>query len=98
MYYIFGPLTAYVKGTQFQLQVWNALLKTAPGDLISYGQLAQNIGQATASRAVGTAVSNNPLGYLIPCHRVIRGTGAIGHYRWGAGRKRIMIAYEAIQN
>ena len=93
-----SPLTAYVKGTQFQLQVWNALLKTAPGDLISYGQLAQNIGQATASRAVGTAVSNNPLGYLIPCHRVIRGTGAIGHYRWGAGRKRIMIAYEAIQN
>jgi len=91
------PLAAYVKGTQFQLRVWSALLKTVPGELISYGQLAKNIGQPTASRAVGTAVSNNPLGYLIPCHRVIRGTGVIGHYRWGAGRKRIMIAYEAIQ-
>lgn len=93
-----SPLSAYVKGTQFQLRVWSALLKTVPGELISYGQLAQKIGQPTASRALGTAVGNNPLGYLIPCHRVIRGTGVIGHYRWGSGRKRIMIAYEAIRN
>ncbi len=92
------PLSAYVKGTQFQLRVWSALLKTLPGELISYGQLANKIGQPSASRAVGTAVANNPLGYLIPCHRVIRGTGVIGHYRWGCGRKRIMIAYEAIRN
>ncbi len=91
-------LSAYVKGTQFQLWVWSALLKTAPGELISYGQLAQSIGKPRASRAVGTAVSTNTLGYLIPCHRVIRGTGVIGHYRWGAGRKRVMIAYEAIRN
>jgi AraC family transcriptional regulator, regulatory protein of adaptative response / methylated-DNA-[protein]-cysteine methyltransferase len=93
-----SPLGAYVKGTQFQLRVWSALLKTAPGELISYGQLAQHIGFPKASRAVGTAVGNNPLAYLIPCHRVIRGTGVFGHYRWGSGRKRIMIAYEAIQN
>lgn len=88
-------LRAFVRGTKFQLRVWNALLEVASGDLISYGQLAKNIGQATATRAVGTAVGKNPLAYLIPCHRVIRGTGAIGNYRWGNGRKRIMIAYES---
>jgi len=93
-----SPLGAYVNGSQFQLRVWSALLKTAPGELISYGQLAHDIGQPEAARAVGTAVGNNPLAYLIPCHRVIRGSGVIGHYRWGAGRKRIMIAYEAIRN
>ncbi len=92
-----SPLGAHIKGTQFQLRVWSALLKTAPGELISYGQLAQNIGNPAAARAVGTAVANNPLAFLIPCHRVIRGTGVIGQYRWGSGRKRIMIAYESIR-
>lgn len=91
-----SPLSAFVKGTQFQLRVWSALLKIAPGELISYGQLAKNIDQPAASRAVGAAVANNPLAFLIPCHRVIRGTGVIGQYRWGSGRKRIMIAYESI--
>tara|TARA_R110000782_G_scaffold18459_4_gene50778 strand:- start:1875 stop:2711 length:837 start_codon:yes stop_codon:yes gene_type:complete len=90
------PLSAYVKGTQFQLKVWSALLKIAPGELISYGQLAKSIGQAAASRAVGAAVGGNPLGFLIPCHRVIRGTGIIGQYRWGSGLKRVLIAYESI--
>ena len=89
-------LSAFVKGSNFQLRVWSALLKIAPGELISYGQLADNIGKPAASRAVGTAVGNNPLAFLIPCHRVIRGTGVIGQYRWGSGRKRIMIAYESI--
>jgi AraC family transcriptional regulator, regulatory protein of adaptative response / methylated-DNA-[protein]-cysteine methyltransferase len=90
-------LRAYVKGTKFQLRVWSALLNIAPGKLISYGQLAKSIGQSTATRAVGTAVGKNPLAYLIPCHRVIRGTGVMGNYRWGSGRKRIMIAYELIR-
>lgn len=92
-----SPLSAFVKGSKFQLRVWNALLKISPGELISYGQLAQNIGQPLASRAVGTAVGSNPLAFLIPCHRVIRGNGIIGQYRWGSGLKRIMIAYESIQ-
>ncbi len=90
-------LRAYIKGSKFQVSVWCALLKIAPGVLISYGQLAQNIGQPSASRAVGTAVGNNPLAFLIPCHRVILGTGVFGQYRWGSGRKHIMIAYEAIR-
>ncbi len=87
-------LRAFVKGTKFQIRVWNALLNIAPGRLLSYGQLADRIGQPTASRAVGSAIGKNPLAYLIPCHRVIRATGHFGEYRWGAGRKRLMIAYE----
>lgn len=87
-------LRAFVKGTKFQIRVWNALLNIVPGELLSYGQLADSIDQPSASRAVGSAVGKNPLAYLIPCHRVIRATGHFGEYRWGAGRKRLMIAYE----
>ena len=90
-------LRAYVKGSKFQLRVWNALLNIRPGKLVTYGQLAGTIGQPTASRAVGSAVGKNPLAYLIPCHRVIRATGVIGHYRWGPDRKRLMLAYEAVR-
>lgn len=90
-------LAAFVKGSKFQLRVWSALLKIAPGELISYGQVADKIGQAASARAVGTAVGKNPLAFIIPCHRVIRGNGVFGQYRWGAGRKRIMIAYESIR-
>ncbi len=90
-------LRAFVKGTKFQIRVWNALLNIAPGRLLSYGQLAESIGQPTASRAVGSAIAKNQLAYLIPCHRVIRATGHFGDYRWGSGRKRLMIAYESVQ-
>ncbi len=90
-------LRAYVKGTKFQIRVWNALLNIAPGRLLSYGQLADSINKPTASRAVGSAIGKNPLAYLIPCHRVIRATGHFGDYRWGFGRKRLMIAYESLQ-
>ena len=87
-------LRAFVRGTPFQVRVWRALLQVPPGALTSYGRLAAAIGQPAAARAVGAAVGQNPLGYLIPCHRVIRGTGMIGNYHWGQIRKRVMIAWE----
>ncbi|MHC4996904.1 MAG: methylated-DNA--[protein]-cysteine S-methyltransferase [Planctomycetota bacterium] len=88
-------LRAYVKGTAFQVRVWRSLLEVKPGTLTTYKRLAESIGLPNASRAVGTAVGANPLAYLIPCHRVIQGTGAIGGYRWGPERKRAMIAWES---
>jgi AraC family transcriptional regulator, regulatory protein of adaptative response / methylated-DNA-[protein]-cysteine methyltransferase len=88
------PLRAFVRGTSFQVRVWRALLAIPPGALTSYGRLAATIGQPSASRAVGAAVGQNPLAYLIPCHRVIRETGMIGDYHWGPIRKRAMIAWE----
>lgn len=89
-----SPLRAFVRGTPFQVKVWRALLQVPPGSVTSYGRLAQSVGKPTASRAVGTAVGQNPLAYLIPCHRVIRETGAFGHYHWDPVRKRAMIAWE----
>lgn len=88
------PLKAIVRGTRFQTQVWRALISIPPGRLVSYGQLASAVGRPGASRAVGTAVGSNPLSFLIPCHRVIRSTGVIGEYRWGAPRKRALLAWE----
>jgi AraC family transcriptional regulator of adaptative response/methylated-DNA-[protein]-cysteine methyltransferase len=88
-------LRAFVKGTVFQVRVWRALLQVQSGTLVSYGHLAAAIDKPTAARAVGTAVGHNPLAWLIPCHRVIRETGVIGNYRWGAVRKRAMVAWES---
>ncbi len=88
-------LRAFVTGSTFQVRVWRALLRVTPGSLVTYGQLAAAIGQPHAARAVGSAVGQNSLAYLIPCHRVIRETGAIGEYRWGRVRKRAMVAWEA---
>jgi AraC family transcriptional regulator of adaptative response/methylated-DNA-[protein]-cysteine methyltransferase len=88
-------LRAFVRGTPFQVRVWRALLQIQPGSLTSYGRLASMIDKPTASRAVGAAVGQNPLAYLIPCHRVIRETGAIGDYHWGPIRKRAIIAWES---
>ncbi|MGD2063773.1 MAG: methylated-DNA--[protein]-cysteine S-methyltransferase, partial [Nitrospirota bacterium] len=87
-------LRAFVRGTEFQVRVWRALLHVQPGALVSYGRLAAAIGQPTAARAVGAAVGRNPLAFLIPCHRVIRETGVIGNYRWGTTRKRAILAWE----
>lgn len=92
-----GPsprLSALVRGTPFQIRVWQALLQVPPGILISYGRLAALLGRPNAARAVGTALGHNPVAYLIPCHRVIRETGAVGVYRWGAARKRAMVVWE----
>lgn len=88
------PLRAYVQGTKFQVRVWQALLKVHPGTLVSYGGLARILNQPTASRAVGSAVGQNSLAHLIPCHRVIRETGALGGYRWGKVRKQVILAWE----
>lgn len=88
-------LQYFVQGTAFQLQVWRALLHVKPGTLTSYGRLAAKLGKPNAARAVGTAVGQNPLAYLIPCHRVIRETGVISSYRWGQERKRAILARES---
>ena len=84
----------HLKGTEFQLKVWQALLAIPSADLTSYGQLAQTSGSPKASRAVGTAIGNNPIAFLIPCHRVIQATGSFGGYRWGTTRKSAIIAWE----
>ncbi|GAB4040650.1 bifunctional transcriptional activator/DNA repair enzyme AdaA [Spirosoma gilvum] len=89
------PLPVLLRGSAFQLKVWEALLKIPEGRLASYDQIADAIGQPTASRAVGTAIGSNPIGYLIPCHRVIKKTGLFGGYRWGSGRKQAMLGWEA---
>ena len=89
------PLPVLLRGSAFQLKVWEALLKIPEGRLVSYDQIAEAIGQPTASRAVGTAIGSNPVGYLIPCHRVIKKTGLFGGYRWGADRKQAMLGWEA---
>jgi len=88
------PLTLLVRGTNFQVQVWRALLRVPPGRVVAYGDLARGVGNPGASRAVGAAVASNPVAYLIPCHRVIRSTGAVGGYRWGTERKLAMLAWE----
>jgi len=88
-------LPVLVRGSAFQLKVWEALLKIPEGRLVSYDQIADAIGQPTASRAVGTAIGSNPIGYLIPCHRVIKKTGLFGGYRWGPERKQAMLGWEA---
>ena len=87
-------LSLHVKGTNFQLKVWDALLKVPDGAVTTYGDIAAAIGDPKASRAVGTAVGSNPVSYIIPCHRVIRSTGELGGYAWGPDRKRVMLALE----
>lgn len=89
-----GPVRAWVRGSAFQIRVWRALLEIPAGSLTTYGRIATAMGMPQAARAVGAAVGSNDLAFLIPCHRVIRGTGAICGYRWGVGRKRALIAWE----
>jgi AraC family transcriptional regulator, regulatory protein of adaptative response / methylated-DNA-[protein]-cysteine methyltransferase len=91
-----APLRAFVRGTPFQLKVWRALLRIPEGRIASYRTIATAIGQPTATRAVGTACGSNPIGYLIPCHRVIRETGIVQGYRWGHARKQALLAREAV--
>lgn len=89
------PLSLHLCGTEFQRRVWTALLSIPRGGLLTYGDLATLIGQSHAARAVGTAVGRNPVAFLIPCHRVVRSTGALGGYRWGEVRKASLIGCEA---
>lgn len=90
-----GAVQVLVKGTNFQVAVWKALLRIPPGRLVAYEQIARAIGRPAASRAVGSAVGANRISYLIPCHRVIRRSGALGGYAWGTLRKRAMIGWES---
>lgn len=90
-----GPLPLTVRGTNFQIKVWEALLKVPSGCVISYSDLARRMGMPRAARAVGSAVAMNPAAYLIPCHRVIKSMGICGKFRWDAPRKQAMLAWEA---
>lgn len=91
------PLPLHVWGTNFQLKVWEALLRIPSGHVVSYSDVATAIGKPSASRAVGSAVAANPISFLIPCHRVIRRSGRFNNYYWGPARKRVMLAWEAAQ-
>jgi O-6-methylguanine DNA methyltransferase len=83
-----------VKGTNFQIQVWRALISIPPGCAVSYTDVAKRVGRRDAVRAVAGAIAANSIGYLIPCHRVLRSTGALSGYRWGSERKLALLAWE----
>ena len=89
-----SQIKLHLKGTDFQLKVWESLLKIPMGKLSTYGEVARQVGNANASRAVGSAIGCNPVAYLIPCHRVIQSSGAIGDYMWGNTRKTAIIGWE----
>jgi AraC family transcriptional regulator of adaptative response/methylated-DNA-[protein]-cysteine methyltransferase len=89
------PLRLWLRGSPFQLKVWEALLAIPPGKHVSYRHIAERLGKPRASRAVGTAVGRNPISWLIPCHRVITSAGNLGGYRWGLDAKQAMIGVEA---
>jgi AraC family transcriptional regulator of adaptative response/methylated-DNA-[protein]-cysteine methyltransferase len=90
-----GELNVVLRGTPFQLKVWEGLLRIPSGVVTSYEGLACSLGRPTAARAVASAVGRNPVSWLVPCHRILRGTGAITGYRWGPSKKRSMLAVEA---
>lgn len=89
------PVPLHLSGTPFQLQVWESLLRIPAGRLETYANIAIDMGKPGASRAVGRAISCNPVALLIPCHRVIRSSGALGGYRWGLPRKAALISWES---
>lgn len=90
------PIKLHLKGTPFQIQVWEALLKIPVGHVSTYKRIAEHLGRPTASRAVGGAVGANPVGVLIPCHRVIKESGVVEGYRWGSERKRALLGWESV--
>ena len=90
-----NEIKLHLRGTVFQLKVWESLIKIPLGELSTYGSIADSIKKPKASRAVGSALGANPVAFLIPCHRVIQSTGNIGQYHWGSDRKTAMIGWEA---
>jgi AraC family transcriptional regulator of adaptative response/methylated-DNA-[protein]-cysteine methyltransferase len=92
------PLPLLLSGTNFQIKVWEALLRIPPGSVATYREVATIVGRESASRAVGQAVGANPISYLIPCHRVLRTGGYVGGYAWGLDRKRAMLWREAARH
>jgi len=93
-----SKIKLHLKGTDFQLKVWETLLKIPMGRLTTYGDIASKLNNPNASRAVGTAIGDNPVAFLIPCHRVIRSSGELGGYHWGLTRKAAIIGWEAARN
>lgn len=91
------PLHLLLKGTNFQIKVWEALMRIPPGNVLSYEDVATMIGKPGAVRAVANAVANNPISYIIPCHRVIRKMGIIHQYQWGSARKKAILGWEAVK-
>ena len=91
------PLRLWYRGTNFQMKVWRALLAIPQGELVTYGDIARAIGAPASARAVGNAVGANPISYLVPCHRVVRGTGELNQYHWGRARKLALIGWEQAQ-
>ena len=91
------PFRVILKGTNFQIKVWEALLQIPEGHAVSYEDIARTIGDPRAVRAVGSAVASNPVSYIIPCHRVIRKEGAFGNYQGGPLRKKLILAWESVQ-
>ncbi|MCI2228837.1 methylated-DNA--[protein]-cysteine S-methyltransferase [Polaribacter sp. MSW13] len=91
------PISLDLIGTQFQIQVWKALLQIPPSNLLAYQNIAEMINNPKAVRAVGTAIGKNPIAYLIPCHRVIKSDGNMGNYRWNSERKIAINSYESIK-
>lgn len=89
-----NEIKLHLKGTDFQLKVWESLMKIPLGKLSTYGNIAEQIGRPNASRAVGTAIGSNPIAFLIPCHRVIQSSGRFDGYHWGTTRKTAMIGWE----
>lgn len=89
------PITVHLRGTGFQMKVWQALLTIPFGQVTTYDAVARRIGRPGANRAVGNAVGANPISFVIPCHRVIRKTGVLDNYRWGPTAKRALLAWEA---
>jgi AraC family transcriptional regulator, regulatory protein of adaptative response / methylated-DNA-[protein]-cysteine methyltransferase len=92
-----APISVHLRGTNFQIKVWEALLRLPPGQLTSYQALAEQIHAPSAARAVGNAVARNPLAYLIPCHRVLQKSGHFGNYRYGPARKKAILGWEMAQ-
>lgn len=90
-----AQLSLYLKGTNFQIRVWEALLRIPAGRAVTYEAIARDIGHPTAMRAVGAAVGQNPIAYLIPCHRVLRKSGVFGDYHWGSTRKKAILGWES---
>ena len=88
------PIRLIMIGTDFEVRVWETLLKIPMGRAVSYSDIARHLGQPTASRAVGSAVGRNPISFVVPCHRVLRGDGSLGGYHWGLTRKRALIGWE----
>lgn len=88
------PLRVFLHGTNFQIKVWEALLRIPNGKLVTYEEIAAHLGMPQAARAVGNAVGRNPISYIIPCHRVIRKMGVFGGYHWGAARKKAILGWE----